>query len=240
MARVIPGVFFEVLGPPTLQQVPNLASETFKSDEFWLGTPTGVLAPLQSDRRLAAAYQQLAAPGGRGEARWILSRLSDGETNLLFNVVRAFDDALNNTSVILLIQAGSRTLLLSGDAQIENWQHVLNLLKKNTASAERLRSALADIDLYKVGHHGSRNATPKHLYALWDSPGRRVPKKMVTLLSTLPGKHGNDNPVPKQNLVDALEVVSTLHRTDTLGAGQPFLEVRASTTGHDGFAPNGA
>jgi hypothetical protein len=63
---------------------------------------------------------------------------------------------------------------------------------------------------------------------------------MVTLLSTLPGKHGNDNPVPKQNLVDALEVVSTLHRTDTLGAGQPFLEVRASTTGHDGFAPNGA
>ena len=36
------------------------------------------------------------------------------------------DDALNNTSVILLFEAGGKKLLFPGDAQWENWELALN------------------------------------------------------------------------------------------------------------------
>ena len=233
----IPGLAVDILGPPTLKQVPGLASEAFNHDEFWLAGQTKLIAPIQSNKKLREAYRQLAGPGGRGEARWILSRLARGEIDMLFNVVRAFDHALNNTSVIMLLRARSRTILLSGDAQIENWTHCLKLLEGSSKSAGNLRAELAEIDLYKVGHHGSRNATPQSMYALWEKVGQRSPSKMVTLLSTLPDKHGEtpDTYVPKQALVDALRKISTLYRSDDLAADQPCREVRASTKGQSGF-----
>ena len=67
--------------------------------------------------------------------------------------VRAMDDALNNTSVILLFEFGTRKLLFPGDAQIENWSYAL--------SRKADLAMLADTDVYKVGHHGSHNATLK-------------------------------------------------------------------------------
>ena len=41
-------------------------------------------------------------------------------------LVRRLDDALNNTSVILLFRPATRTLLFPGDAQIENWEYALD------------------------------------------------------------------------------------------------------------------
>jgi hypothetical protein len=232
--EVLPGVTVQVLGPPTLAQVPGLANEAFNHPEFWVAAADNPPPVRQSSRRLADAYHQLAAPHGRGEAAWILSRLHDDERTALFQVARAFDEALNNTSVILLVRAGSRSVLLTGDAQIENWGHVLALATSRTPAGRALRDRLADINLYKVGHHGSRNATPRTLYAMWETRGR-VPADMVSLMSTLPGKHGTKNPVPKQNLVDALEDISTLHRTDTLEPDQHYLELHAPTSGRARF-----
>ena len=62
-------------------------------------------------------------------------------------------DAMNNTSVILLMKAGTKKFLFPGDAQWENWAYALG---------KRLKS-LSDVDVYKVGHPGSLNATPKTL-----------------------------------------------------------------------------
>lgn len=70
------------------------------------------------------------------------------------------DDQLNNTSLILLFSVegdgGTKRMLFGGDAQIENWEYALKL-----ADVEANRVLLRDVDLYKVGHHGSRNATPR-------------------------------------------------------------------------------
>jgi hypothetical protein len=60
------------------------------------------------------------------------------------------DNYLNNTSLSLLLQYRGKTLLFPGDAQWGNWQSWQN----------EWESLLADIDFYKVGHHGSHNATP--------------------------------------------------------------------------------
>lgn len=241
----LPGVTIEVLGPPTLLQVPGLANEAFTSSEFWAtGAAVKVLAGgLGDDRQLSAAYHALAKPDGYGEARWILDRLSRGTASQLFNVVRSFDDALNNTSLILLLRVGSRSLLLSGDAQIENWSHSLGVMSKDDAAGKALRSAVADVDLYKVGHHGSRNATPKSLFRLWEPGGSRRAQRppLMTMMSTLPGKHGKkeETAVPRQTLVDALQAHTTLLRTDALTSGTHFLEVRAHTTGAAGFSAVG-
>ena len=81
----------------------------------------------------------------------------------LLGLVRSMDDALNNTSVILLFEAGGKKLLFPGDAQWENWELAL---KKNAA-------LLKDVDVYKVGHHGSLNATPKTLWNAFSRNGRR-------------------------------------------------------------------
>ncbi len=82
--------------------------------------------------------------------------MRDEYAHSLLRIVRTVDDALNNTSVILLFEAGTRRLLFPGDAQIENWSYAL----KHEDTAD-LREGLDQVDLYKVGHHGSRNATPE-------------------------------------------------------------------------------
>jgi beta-lactamase superfamily II metal-dependent hydrolase len=51
-----------------------------------------------------------------------VERLQAPQLRSLLRIVTALDHAMNNTSVILLIQAGDRRLLFCGDAQIENWE----------------------------------------------------------------------------------------------------------------------
>ena len=76
------------------------------------------------------------------------------------------DSATNNTSLVLAIelQNSGRVLLFPGDAQVGNWEswheggwsQENGLAKGETISAKDL---LARTVLYKVGHHGSHNAT---------------------------------------------------------------------------------
>jgi hypothetical protein len=83
---------------------------------------------------------------------------------------------------------------------------------------------LSTVNVYKVGHHGSRNATPK---TLWNGFKNRSQKKtdkkrLKSFMSTMPGKHGNSRSkteVPRQTLVDALEGESELFTTTSLKKG---------------------
>ena len=49
----------------------------------------------------------------------------------MLGIVRTLDQAMNNTSVILLFEVGNKKLLFPGDAQIENWSYALNAAKKD-------------------------------------------------------------------------------------------------------------
>ena len=106
---------------------------------------------------------------------------------------------MNNTSVILLLETENRKLLFPGDAQLENWLYAL----KESPRANEFAPLLADVDLYKVGHHGSGNATPKSLWGLFKHKGAKSKLgRMQTVLSTKAGKHAG---VPQVKLVSALE-----------------------------------
>jgi len=73
------------------------------------------------------------------------------------------DGTLNNQSLVVLFTCRGKKLLFVGDAQWGNWAYWLYgkaVKGKDPGISEAARKILASIDFYKVGHHGSTNATP--------------------------------------------------------------------------------
>lgn len=216
----LPGVKVRVLGPPNLTQTERIRTmRKMDPDEFWhlLAGPKS----LRASALLARGF----APGTRrsfpvpAEARWFRDLLERMRGEQLLEIVRSLDNQMNNTSLILLFEVFGKKLLFPGDAQIENWSYAL----QDAPDAAQTRSLLAGVNVYKVGHHGSLNATPKTL--LWEhfrNRGLDGDRRLQTLLSTLPGKHGkpqNRTEVPRRPLLEALEAETTLLNTNRLRFG---------------------
>ena len=230
LEALLPGVTTRVLGPPTLRQTDTIRKQRSRDpDQYWHFALKGV-----ADAQEAAASEAPARlfpghptfPGGRLplEVRWIASRLKEARAAQYLSLVSALDQQMNNTSLILLFEAGGKKLLFPGDAQIENWSYAL--------SKPEIVEALADVDLYKVGHHGSLNATPKSLWNAFRKRGKEeTPGRLTTVLSTMPGKHGHEEQrteVPRRTLLAALRDESNLHSTHDLKPGTLYQEVTIS------------
>lgn len=220
---LLPGVRIDVLGPPTLQQAPSIASEARKdADEFWhvaarWGLDAAGGAP-PSDG-VAARPAPLFPSSGLAQvpqaAKWLVPQISRAYADDMLSILRIMDDILNNTSLILLMQIGNTMLLFPGDAQIENWGWALF----DSPNAAEIRQHLRGVDVYKVGHHGSLNATPK---TLWNGFVHRQDEanaddtRLITVMSTKSGKHGDyhrGTEVPRTKLVEALDLDSRLFST---------------------------
>lgn len=213
LAKLLPGVRLRVLGPPKPSQWSAVAKQAEESEEYWLSSKR------QTGRLFAATSATRAVPVGT--SRWIMDRMRSDEQRQLMSLVRWLDDAMNNTSLILLLETGGHTLLFGGDAQIENWGWALAQARKD----EALRTLLGSVDLYKVGHHGSRNGTPISLYRMWAAQADAQP--FIAMMSTKLGVHGDrDGTVPSSNLVKALRARGALLSTDDADAD--WIQVEAS------------
>jgi hypothetical protein len=230
LERLLPGVKVRVLGPPNLKQSEKISTMRQRDpDQFWhllAGAGLPDRNPLATGLGRNGTRRKSAAVPAEG--RWFRNRLERMRGSQLLEIVRTLDDELNNTSLILLFEVFGKKLLFPGDAQIENWSYAL----VDAPDAEDTKAALIDVDVYKVGHHGSLNATPKKL--LWETFSKRGPqKKLITLLSTMPGKHGktaSKTEVPRRTLVDALENESDLKSTRQLTFAERSLELCHVTT----------
>jgi beta-lactamase superfamily II metal-dependent hydrolase len=240
--KAFPGVTVQVLGPPALKEVPRLTSYARESEQYWLqlGADAGLLALVGTPppNSIGTANDKIAQPGGAGAGAWLIRELNDERLTQGLDIVEGFDDVLNNTSVILLITVGTRSLLLAGDAQAENWSFTLEcaLGKNNRKLNASLQEQLAMVDVYKVGHHGSRNATPKDLTGLW--AGRK--KGHNPLVSVLSTKHGVfdksvEGAVPKETLITKLKTFGPVYNTDDLGGTVWWIDIEASTTDRKAF-----
>jgi hypothetical protein len=145
-----------------------------------------------------------------GPSSWLIERLQERHEAALARVVDVIDSALNNTSLILLLEIDKKKVLLPGDAQGENWSWALDYAPTRKA----WRALLQEIDLYKVGHHGSRNATPRALYDLWANRGRELSSMMSTLAAKHHGSAAKRTEFPRTTLISALERLGTLVSTD--------------------------
>ncbi|MGI8979632.1 MAG: MBL fold metallo-hydrolase [Pirellulaceae bacterium] len=206
------GVKIRVLGPPTLEQTDKTRKQRSKdAAEFWhFQAQAGQDFVVAETSPFPDAGTRNIPPS----ARWITHRLDRTFLQQMLGVVRILDDAMNNTSLILLLEIGNQKLLFPGDAQIENWSYALF----DSPDHEENQQLLADVDLYKVGHHGSLNATPKSLWALFKHRSKKPTKeRLKTLMSTQLGVHGHTHAgteVPRSKLVQALNEESDLHSTD--------------------------
>jgi beta-lactamase superfamily II metal-dependent hydrolase len=109
----------------------------------------------------------------------------------LFYAAKALDSFLNGESVVLLLEVGRARLLLPGDAEVGSWTVIMN-------NADALELA-ATATFFKVGHHGSHNATPINFIS------DHLPTRTPAMISTQegPGNYRNGIPLPK--LLDTMK-----------------------------------
>lgn len=221
LARELPGVKVHVLGPPTLAQTTSIEKQRSRDeDEFWhLQARAGVIHA--EGTALFPGYKTLRNPVW---ARWALRRFRKSRAEQLLSIVRSLDHQMNNTSLILLLQIGNKRLLFPGDAQHENWAYAL--------SKAWVRKLLQGVDVYKVGHHGSLNATPKSMLKLFQKKQSVVgagETAMHSLLSTMSGVHGTESrrtEVPRNSLVKKLNKETQLLSTTKFPAGTKSRSIR--------------
>lgn len=223
---LLPGVEVDILGPPSIEQSEKITKQRSRDqDEFWhlLANAASALGPTQG-QKVAPLFPGFTVDRPAGhfpiDTRWIISQAKRLRADQMLRLVRILDNVLNNTSLILLFRCGSKSILFPGDAQIENWSFAL--------SQAAVRQKLKKVDLYKVGHHGSLNATPKSLWELFDRKSADDnPDRLMTLMSTMAHKHGDEErrtEVPRQTLVQALDRQSTFFTTQSLKENELFHE----------------
>lgn len=226
LASFLPGVKVTVLGPPTVKQHASIRKQRSSDpDEFWrLQAKTLGIGLPKASASAGEVFSRFAqVTGGQSPpwARWIIKSLRSARGDELLQLVRSLDSAMNNTSVILLFEFGKHRFLFPGDAQIENWEYALGQAK--------YRELLKGVTVYKVGHHGSLNATPRSLWNGWYPKGAKPlaeKQRMASFMSTKAGKHGSaakGTEVPRTTLVNALEGWTRLHSTEHL-AGALYVE----------------
>jgi hypothetical protein len=215
----LPGVKTHVLGPPTLKQSDAIRKMRSADDvEFWMllgATGTKFTASSGVPFPSRECVDGVRVPD---HARWLRDHVRSARAETLLGIVRTLDKQMNNTSLILVFEVGKAKMLFPGDAQIENWQYALD-------NAE-YRKLLAGTTLYKVGHHGSRNATPKA--GLWEHFAKRSAKpdasgRMWSVVSTMSGKHGTTEStrVPRKTLVEALKHNTNFRTTQDFERAEP-------------------
>lgn len=230
LEALLPGVKIHVLGPPTLAQTNTISKQRSRDpDEFWQLQLRGLATETASaprDKAAPAFPGHVQAKGGKLplSSRWLAERIRKSRGEQFLGLVRALDKQMNNTSVILLFETRNRKILFPGDAQIENWRYALDQPK--------IRAMLESVDVYKVGHHGSPNATPR---SMWDRFSKKGPKsdkgRMTSLLSTLAGKHGTEasgTEVPRATLLKELGAHTDLHSTHTMASDKLYDEITIS------------
>jgi hypothetical protein len=240
---ILPEVKVTVLGPPTIEQHKDVKGKAVDDPEFWM-----FQAMNKNFWGMQSATSQLTGKLITGEAnlfpdadsetesvpshdRWFVRRLREIRAAQLLGLVRILDDSMNNTSLILMFEIGGYKLLFPGDAQIENWEYALKFAPQKEANLQLLK----DTDLYKVGHHGSRNATPITLWKTFGNKkkpmddGQRVLKSVMSTMGDENGhfKHGkrsNHSEVPRDTLVEDLKNFTEYHTTQTTNTAEKFYD----------------
>jgi beta-lactamase superfamily II metal-dependent hydrolase len=151
--ETLPGVTVHVLGPSRDKQVirdmdPPKGQSYLRRQEVEEADDKGFL-PFHADWAIKPEAfdpaHQILKPRELG---WINNIGEDVE----FAVAVALEAAVNGTSLMLLLQIGKAYLLFPGDAQWGTWKAALD--------DPDWRTLLGRTNFYKIGHHGSHNATP--------------------------------------------------------------------------------
>jgi beta-lactamase superfamily II metal-dependent hydrolase len=147
--------------------------------------------------------------------------LANMQPDALAATADKLDGTLNNQSLVVLFTCKGKKLLFVGDAQWGNWAYWLYgkaVTGTDPGISARARDILSSIDFYKVGHHGSTNATPIPAVGALN-------QKCAAMCSTATGAYGSPDKkteVPRTALIAALETRTgnRLVRSDWVAAAK--------------------
>jgi len=211
------GLRAQILGPPhDLDLVKQMSG---KNEQFLTDNDPDVAAPIQPfDGSLRVRGDKYPPEAFQIYGRKAIEQaVVDSQPDMLAAKARQADNTLNNQSLVVLFTFNGKNLLFAGDAQWGNWENFLYGGKIGTGHStltDTSRKILSSLDFYKVGHHGSTNATPKDaLDAMREG--------VVAMVSTQPGCYGSTksgNEVPHIPLLEAIEKKSDnqLARSDQI------------------------
>jgi beta-lactamase superfamily II metal-dependent hydrolase len=147
--------------------------------------------------------------------------LANMQPDVLAATADKLDGTLNNQSLVVLFTCGGKKLLFVGDAQWGNWAYWLYgqaVTGSDPGISARAHDILSSIDFYKVGHHGSTNATPIPAVGALNH-------QCASMCSTATGAYGchaKKTEVPRTALMEALETQTgnRLVRSDWVAAAK--------------------
>jgi beta-lactamase superfamily II metal-dependent hydrolase len=210
------GLTAEILGPPV---DPKMIAQMNRKSQQYLAGDTDTED--ETARLFSKAFEcsEKDYQGGAlnsFDAHEIKVLIDRAQPDVLAARAAAADKTLNNQSLVVLFGFAGKLLLFAGDAQWGNWENFLYGgaygSSGHTELTPKAKAILNKIDFYKVGHHGSTNATPKDAVAAMRLGCAGM---CSTQIDTYSG-------VPREPLLDALRVrmKGQLARSD---------QVRAST-----------
>jgi hypothetical protein len=213
---MLPGVVAYVLGPykneTVIRDMDPPAGRTYLKRVSEGGAPVPSFEPFGPEWALdAAGYKWGALVVPPSDVKQ-LQELSDAAD---LGVTVSLDKAVNGTSLVLVFEIGSAVLLFPGDAQWGTWNAILE--------DDDARELISRANFWKVGHHGSHNATPREFV------DDVLQNNCCAMMSTKTGKWAS---IPRQPLVDKLETMTKFARSDVVQQrpGRPFSLSSKSVT----------
>lgn len=184
---VLPGVVVHVLGPSRDADVirdmdPPKGESYLRMRGVALNSNGLPPAPFASEYRMQSSKGAWTLT----PQDMIMLQNAGGSSDLAVAV--ALDKAVNGTSLMLILEVAGTVLLFPGDAQWGTWMAVLE--------DPQWRELLQRVNFYKIGHHGSHNASPKKFVR------DLLPVGCCAMASTLVRKVWPD--IPKQQLLAGL------------------------------------
>jgi hypothetical protein len=195
--------------PPEKGQSEFYAHESFRE---WVQDPRKYFEPVTKEEALRAC--------GKMERE-----LQQSQPIASLTAAKQLNSFLNNQSLVVLFTFKGKKLLFVGDAQAGHWEHWLFDTdtpdkKASGAMGSVARQILTSLNFYKVGHHGSGNATPKVAAEMMGTQDRRF----AAMCSTEAGVYGTEDPddptkgteVPRGPLLEKLASESAFVRSDQI------------------------
>jgi beta-lactamase superfamily II metal-dependent hydrolase len=222
----------QLLGPSPKDSAGKYAASDNRKEQYLAavadaGVPaTGKLTPFEREWPASASDYPPEAFQGLGSAARVEEVLHAAQPDVLAATADALDGTLNNQSLVVLFTCQGKKLLFVGDAQWGNWEYWLygdSVTGQDPGITDAAKAILGSIDFYKVGHHGSTNATPIPAVGAMSA-------KCVAMCSTETGYPSSrrvfgsldkGTEVPRTKLMEALEkqTQNKLVRSDWIAAG---------------------
>ena len=194
---VLPGVRIHVLGPsrdPKLIEEldPEADDETYRALALRAAAAVdaiqGGVLDVPFDEQWVMPKDMLGIPPITPDDEKRIKNLANNADAVF--AAEKVDGMINSTSLVLILEIGKARLLLPGDAEWGTWKRILQ--------NDDARTLLGSSTFFKVGHHGSHNATSKTLVE------KVLPRGIPAMISTQEGEGKYRKGIPLPDLLTAL------------------------------------